>query len=254
MLVARDPADKSPARKRARQGGDDSSDYVILELEDIVEIAVETISPNLRYLSHLGDLGIDTHAFPGTAHASLDNVSDAQLRPDRAEIDLPSSIRQRMNAARLRSCPAPSKVGNQVFRQALGKGHLLRVVAEVSEREDGNRHMALYGSSCTIALRVRFHPIFIVMDRPCKLVADARHGLDPLDAVACFAQTPPERRHLDGSGRFLYACVWPRRIHQFSAGHHAAVCFEQHLQKCKCACSHRYWQPARQEEPPATIK
>src|SRR6185503_18424410 len=70
--------------KRASDGGSD----VFLDGEDVGQIAIETISPDMRAVVTLDKLSGDSHAVVYLAHRALDEVRRAKLLPHCLDIDV----------------------------------------------------------------------------------------------------------------------------------------------------------------------
>src|SRR6266536_1192603 len=67
-----------PGRDRA----DDALGHLVLELENVLERAVETVGPQMRPVCRIDELRRDAHPVGRLAHAAFEHVTDAELATD----------------------------------------------------------------------------------------------------------------------------------------------------------------------------
>ena len=73
------------------------------------------------------------------AHASFEDVADAEAFPDLADVDVLALEGERGIAGDNEELPKLGERGDDVFRNAVGEIFLLRVAAHVGEGQDGDR-------------------------------------------------------------------------------------------------------------------
>src|SRR5262245_24638986 len=73
-------------QRRFDSGGDPRSD-VVLHHEDIGQVAVVSLSPQMGAGGDIDKLAADAHALPGSAHIAFENIADAKVAANLLEID-----------------------------------------------------------------------------------------------------------------------------------------------------------------------
>src|SRR5262249_49368000 len=68
--------------KLGRNRADDALGHLVLELEDVLERAVETVGPQMRPARRLDELRRDAHAVGCFAHAAFEHISNTKLATD----------------------------------------------------------------------------------------------------------------------------------------------------------------------------
>ncbi len=68
-------------------GRRDALGQVVLEGENIGDLAIVVLRPNMGAAGHVDELGGDSHAIPGFSDAALKDVLDAELPADSADVD-----------------------------------------------------------------------------------------------------------------------------------------------------------------------
>ena len=79
-------------RQRDRQRADDLLHYLVLRREDVREIAVEPLGPEMPAGAGIDELRRDAHAFAGLADAALEHKAHAQVAPDLLHFDRPTPV------------------------------------------------------------------------------------------------------------------------------------------------------------------
>ena len=77
-----------PRRDRA----DDARRHLVLQLEDVLELAVEPVGPEMRAGRGIDQLAGDAHPAAGLAHAALEHVAHAELAADLPHVDGPALV------------------------------------------------------------------------------------------------------------------------------------------------------------------
>ena len=82
-------------RQHVREGGDDLAHHLVLQGEDVRQVAVEPLGPEMPVHRRLGELNADPDPARGPAHAAPDDVSHAQLPGDRPDVGRPGCAEER---------------------------------------------------------------------------------------------------------------------------------------------------------------
>src|SRR5262249_18514129 len=69
-----------------RNRADHASGHLILELENVLQRAVETVGPEMTAGGGIDELRRDSHAVCRLAHAALEHVADAELATDLLDV------------------------------------------------------------------------------------------------------------------------------------------------------------------------
>ena len=106
-----------------------------LNREDVREITIVRLRPEMLVALRIDQLRDDAHAIAGAAHAPLEDRRSIQLRTDLAQAVLAflerhdRGPRNHLETADLR------QVGNDIFGDAVGEVLVLRIRAQVEERQ-----------------------------------------------------------------------------------------------------------------------
>ena len=139
-----------------RDRADDARGDLVLQLEDIVERAFETVRPEMRPGRGIDELPGDAHPVRGLAHAAFQHVAHAQLATDLLHVDRPALVGE-ARIARDDEQPANARQRrDDVLHHAVGEVLLLGVAAQVQERQHGNRGLVGKGQR----LRGCLHPVW----------------------------------------------------------------------------------------------
>ncbi len=65
----------------ARHRGGDFLHDLVLDVEDVLEVAVVAFRPKVAAAFRFDELGRDAHPIAGLSHAALDDVMDAEFAP-----------------------------------------------------------------------------------------------------------------------------------------------------------------------------
>ena len=79
-------------RQRERQRADDLLYHLVLRREDVREIAIEPLGPEMPAGAGIDELRRDAHALAGLADAALEHKAHAQVAPDLLHFDRPALV------------------------------------------------------------------------------------------------------------------------------------------------------------------
>ena len=111
---------------------------LVLHREDVGEIAVELVRPEMRSTCRLDQLGGDAHPRAGLAHAALEQIRGAELLPDGAQVFVLPLEGERRGAADHPQAVHLRQRVEDLLGDAVGEVFLLLVGAEVDEGEHGD--------------------------------------------------------------------------------------------------------------------
>ena len=124
----------------AEQGLDDAGDDLVLHGEDIGQIAVEALGPEMAAaLARIDQLGVDADAGGGAARAALEDIAHAEIAGDLADIHGLVLEREAGVAGDDEEAGRLRELGDEILGQAVGEELLLGVGAEIREGEHGDR-------------------------------------------------------------------------------------------------------------------
>ena len=161
----------------------------VLEGEDVVERAVEVLGPEVRAGDAVDELGGDPEPVAGPPHAALEHVAHAELPRDLPHVDGAALVDEGRGAGDDGEAAEPAEGGDDVVDDAVAEPVLLRVGAEVGERQHGEAR----DDRRRLRRRRRGQG---------EAVADARHRHDPVlrpspsalrSAAICTVGCPPRR-------------------------------------------------------------
>ena len=135
---------RAVARRRLdppRQGGDDRGRDLVLDGEDVLEVAVVALGPEVVVGLGVDQLHGDAHPLPDLAHAAFDDVLHAELGGELLHLDRPALELERGVARDHEQLAEPRQLGDDVLGDAVGEELLLRVAAHVVERQHGDRRL-----------------------------------------------------------------------------------------------------------------
>src|SRR3984957_17742515 len=84
-------------------------------------------------------LHVDARAVSAALDATLQNVADVQLAPDRLRVERLAFVCERRIASDYDSASYPRGVGRETFRDPVDEMLLLRIAADIGERKDDDR-------------------------------------------------------------------------------------------------------------------
>src|SRR6516165_2775623 len=127
------------ARQRRLDSGRDARSDVVLHREDISEVTVVSLSPEMGAGSNIDKLGADAHALPGSAYATFEDIADAKVAANLLEIDGFSFVGE-CGIASDDEKPAPFRQRrDDVLGNAVDEIFLLGIATDIVKRKDGDR-------------------------------------------------------------------------------------------------------------------
>ena len=130
-----------------RDGAHHARGHLILQIEDVRQLAVETVRPEMRARRSIDELPGDAHPVARLAHAAFEHVAHAELAPDLLHVHRPALVGE-ARIARDDEQPAQARQGGgDVFHHAVGEILLLGIAAHVLERQDGDRGLVREASA-----------------------------------------------------------------------------------------------------------
>jgi hypothetical protein len=113
--------------------------HLVLHREDVLEVAVEAVGPDVAAALGVDELHVDAHLHAGTAHAAFEHVAHAELAAHLLDVDALLLVRERRVARDHEQARDLGNVGDDVFGDAVGEVLLLGVAAHVGERQHRER-------------------------------------------------------------------------------------------------------------------
>ena len=114
----------------------------ILDVEDVGEVEVVDLGPELGPGLGGDEPGRDAHALAVPPDAALDEVAHAERRPKRPGVDLAATGGRRV-AGHHREPAVAAEEADHVLGEAIGEVLVLQVLAEVLERHHRDRRLAV---------------------------------------------------------------------------------------------------------------
>jgi hypothetical protein len=136
----------------AAQRRDDSVGDLVLDGEDVVQLAVVGFRPQVAILHRVDQLGSDAHPVAGLAHAALEDVVDLQLARDHRRAQLPALVGERRSARRHADVVHLDQHVEQFLGDTVREVLVVRVRAHVDERQHRDR-LRNRGQSCIFGRR-----------------------------------------------------------------------------------------------------
>jgi hypothetical protein len=166
------------------QGGDDRRGHLVLDREQVLELAVVALGPDVPVGFGIDQLHGYAHPVARLAHAAFDHVLDAEFGRHVLNPDRPVLVDEGRVARDHEQVAKPRELGDDVFGQAVGEELLLGLAAHVDERQHCDR--GLVGDCADRALRACGFGPRPHGDRPRLVEADPEHADRPrqvLDAL-----------------------------------------------------------------------
>ena len=121
--------------KRACQARDD----FVLHVEEIGQGLVEPLGPEMVAGFGVDELHVDTHAISAALNAALEDITDVQLAPDLLQVDGFALVGECGVAPDHERASNTRKIGRQALRDPVDEMLLLRVAADIGERQNDDR-------------------------------------------------------------------------------------------------------------------
>ena len=113
--------------------------HLVMQVENILERAVELVRPEVRARSGIDELRRDAHPVCRLAHRPLEHVAHAEVAPDLLHVHGLALVGEARVAGDHEQPAQPAEGGGDLLDHAVGEVFLLRVAAHVGERQHGNR-------------------------------------------------------------------------------------------------------------------
>jgi hypothetical protein len=111
----------------------------ILQCEDIPQRSIIALGPQLGPGARIGQLNRDSHLPAGLAHAALEHILDSPFIAHVLQLRRLALAGEGRVAGDYKQVRKPREVGDQVIGDTVAEIFLLRIPAEVGEREHRNR-------------------------------------------------------------------------------------------------------------------
>src|SRR5271166_1046398 len=85
------------------------------------------------------ELHVEAHAVSAALNAALEDIADVQLAPDRLHVERLAFVGERRIAGDHDGAPYPREVGREALRDPVDEMLLLRIAANIGERQDDDR-------------------------------------------------------------------------------------------------------------------
>ena len=121
-------------RQIGAQGEGDPARQLGLEREQVGDLAIERIVPNVKIGARVDELGVDPHPVRVSPHGSFENVSDAERLADFTDVARAGPILAHRSAADHFQVRDLGQIGQNVVLDTVGKIGVLLIVAQVFER------------------------------------------------------------------------------------------------------------------------
>ena len=113
----------------------------ILDLEDVVDsqLPIITLRPKVLIVASVDQLDSDPQAVLRAAYAAFENEADTELATDLFDIDWLILVAEGRIAGDYEQVSEPGQSGDDVFGDRRCEVRLLGIVAQIAERQDGDR-------------------------------------------------------------------------------------------------------------------
>ena len=139
----------------AAQRRHDVRRHLVLDRENVLELAVVALGPDMRFGLAVDELDGDAHAVGGLAHASFHDVVDAEFLGDAARRHRLALVREDGVARDDQEVAKARQLGDDVLGQPVGEELLLRIAAHIDEGQHGDRGDARRGFASARSRRLR---------------------------------------------------------------------------------------------------
>ena len=112
---------------------------LVLDREDVVEVAVEAFSPQVAAVLAVDQLGVDAHAIAGLAHASLQDRAHAEVLAHLRDVGRLALVGEGGVAGDDEQARNLGQIGDDVLGDAVGEILLLGIARHVVEGQHCDR-------------------------------------------------------------------------------------------------------------------
>src|SRR6516164_6970969 len=113
----------------------DARCYLVLKLEDVLQFAIEPISPDVSPRSAIDQLTRDPHSPGRLAHTAFEHITNPQFATHLLDVNRLALVGERRVASDNKKRFEARQRGDDVFHHAISEILLLDVAAHVLERE-----------------------------------------------------------------------------------------------------------------------
>jgi hypothetical protein len=182
-----------------RQRLDDLVHDLVLCGEDVVQLAVEAVGPQMAAALGVDQLGGDAHAVAGLADRAFQHEAHAELAADLLHLHRPALVGEGGIARDHEQRLDLGEIGDQVLGDAVAEILLLGVAAHVGEGQDGDRGLGRHGGRGR-ARRAVGPADAEHADRPGDVLDRPLTQILELDAELVAYRIAHRARHEDGAG------------------------------------------------------
>ncbi len=177
---------------------------LILQIENVVERALEVVGPDVSAGRRVDQLSGDAHPVGGFAHAALEHVAHAQFPRHLRDVERLALVGEGGVAGDDKEPRQPRDRRRYLLDHTVDEILLLGVAGHVLKRQDHKRRLL---GQCQ---RRRFGG----RDWPDKAIAATGHGLDPTVPAGDRAECAAQGGDLNGKVAFLDCLARPRGFDQ----------------------------------------
>ena len=120
---------------------DDDPGHLILDGEDVLELAVVSLGPDMPVGLRVDELNGDADAIGDLAHASFENVVHIEFTRDLLHLYRLPLVDEGRIARDDEQIAEARQLGDDVLGKAVGEEFLLRIAAHIGEWENGDRRL-----------------------------------------------------------------------------------------------------------------
>ncbi len=125
--------------QRGLESGGDGIHDLVLHGEDVFEVAIVPLGPELAAVGRVDELAADADALARATHAPGNDVANPEIAAHLPRVDGSTFVGEYGAPSDDREQAPTRQAHGEIFRDAIGEVVLLRgIVAERSEREDGD--------------------------------------------------------------------------------------------------------------------
>ena len=118
-----------PAGERA----DDRAAHLVLDGEDVLDLAVVALGPDVPVGLGIDQLHGDSDTVAGFANAPLDDIVNSELARDVLDLDRPALVHERRVSGDNQEIAEPGQLGDDVLGEAVDEELLFGIAAHVDE-------------------------------------------------------------------------------------------------------------------------
>jgi hypothetical protein len=121
-----------------RDGGHDIAGDVLLKVEEVIELAVVALGPNMAPGLAVDQLGRDPDPFGGSADATFEDETNPELLGNPPHVDRLALVGEGRVAGDDEEARKARQLGDDIFGNPIGEVVLLRVAGHIRERQDSD--------------------------------------------------------------------------------------------------------------------